>query len=176
MNTLAQIIPKLPETYPLPVMIVQHRLHDANEYLVEHLRNLCDLQVKTAESRAAIQAPCVYIAPSGYHLLVERDRSFSLSIDPKVNYAIPSIDVLFETAADAYQEKRVGVILTGANCDDCRGLESIKKYGGLSIVQDPATAASSYMPSAAINIAEVDHIIPLNEIGIFLKSIANWSQ
>jgi two-component system, chemotaxis family, protein-glutamate methylesterase/glutaminase len=172
MKALPKIIPELPKAYSLPVMIVQHHLHDADEFLAGYLNSLCDILVKSAESREVIKAQCVYIAPSGYHLQVERHKSLSLSVDPKVKHSIPSIDVLFETAAHAYQDKLVGVILTGASSDGCQGLETIKKYGGLAIVQDPDTAQSPYMPRVAIDCVDIDHIIPLDEMGVFLRTLA----
>ncbi len=171
MDALSMIIPELPKDYPQPVMIVQHRPPEPDHFLAEYLDKLSDIHVKEAASREVIRPECVYIAPSGYHLQIERDRTFSLSVDPPVNYAIPSIDVLFETAADVYQDELVGVILTGANSDGSRGLKNIKDSGGLTVVQDPKTAAAYEMPGAAIDMVDVDHILPLNEIGLFLRSL-----
>ena len=171
LNALSQILPILPRSYPLSVIIVQHRVNDSDNFLVEYLNKLCDIQVKEALPRSAIEPECVYISPSGYHLLIERDKRFSLSVDPPVSFAIPSIDVLFESAAVAYKDKLIGVILTGANSDGSRGIKKIKESGGLTIVQDPTTAESSTMPAAAIGMVDIDHILPLNEIGSFLEDI-----
>ncbi len=173
LNALTKITPALPKDFPISVMIVQHRLHDADEFLAEYINSLCDIDVKEAVSREAIKPECVYIAPSGHHLLVERDKTFSLSVDPPVSFAIPSVDVLFESAAAAYEDKLVGVILTGANSDGSQGLKTIKEYGGLAIVQDPRTAETSAMPKTAIEMVDVDYIIPLDEIGGFLREINN---
>ena len=173
LKALSRITPELPKDFPLPVIIVQHRLHGSNEFLAEYMNTLCDIDVKEAVSREVIKPECVYIAPSGYHLLVERDKTFSLSVDPPVSFAIPSVDVLFESAAAAYEGKLVGVILTGANSDGSQGLKTIKEYGGLAIVQDPGTAETSAMPRAAIEMVDVDYIIPLDEIGGFLRDINN---
>ncbi len=171
LNALSSIIPQLPKNYPLSVIIVQHRVNDSDNFLIEYINKLCDIKVKEALPRSAIEPGCVYISPSGYHLLVERDKRFSLSIDPPVSFAIPSIDVLFESAAVAYKDKLIGVILTGANSDGSRGMKTIKEYRGLTIVQDPKTAESSAMPTAATRIVDIDHILPLNKIGSFLKDI-----
>ncbi len=173
LNALTKITPALPKDFPLPVMIVQHRLHDADEFLAEYINKLCDIEVKEAISREIIKPECIYIAPPGYHLQVERDKTFSLTVDQPVNFAIPSVDVLFESAATAYKDKLAGVILTGANSDGSQGLKTIKEYGGLAIVQDPKTAESDSMPRAAIDTVDVDHIIPLDEIGDFLRKINN---
>ena len=171
LNALSRILPLLPKSYTLSVIIVQHRVNDSDNFLIGYMNKLCDIQVKEALSKTAIEPGCVYISPSGYHLLVERDKRFSLSVDPPVSFAIPSIDVLFESAAIAYKEKLIGVILTGANSDGSRGIKIIKEFGGLTIVQDPSTAEASTMPASATRMVDIDHILPLNEIGFFLKDI-----
>ena len=111
--------------------------------------------------KEAIKPANVYFAPPNYHLLINDDKTFSLSIDDKVNYARPSIDVLFESAVDVYAPWLVGVILTGANNDGAQGLRLIKERGGLAIVQDPQTAESAYMPKAALEATQVDYVLPL---------------
>jgi two-component system chemotaxis response regulator CheB len=112
-----------------------------------------------------------YFAPPNYHLLIEEDHTFSLSIEGRVNYSRPSIDVLFESALDAYCSKLIGIILTGANNDGSRGLKKIKDCGGLAIVQDPKTAEVSAMPEAALKISKIDHVLQLEEIAPFLIKI-----
>ncbi len=119
------------------------------------------------EDNEFIRAGRVYIAPSDYHLLID-DACFSLSTGAPVSYSRPSIDVLFETAADWYKEKVIGVILTGANKDGANGLSRIKKQGGLTIVQEPETAQKRTMPEAAIAATQIDRILPLQEIAPFL--------
>lgn len=118
-------------------------------------------------------AGVVYIAPANYHLLLEQDETLSFSAEEKVNFARPAIDVLFETAADAYGSGLIGIILTGAGSDGSKGLKKIRESGGLVIVQDPATAQADAMPRAAIAITPVDHILPLPEIGPFLNRITS---
>jgi len=158
---LAEILPRLPTALPQAVVVVQH-LHPAGgEYMVEFLSQHCLLPVKEAEDKEPIKPGVIYVAAAQYHLLIERDRSFALSVDDKVNYSRPSIDVLFETAAAAYGPRLIGVVLTGANADGAAGLASIKARGGLTIVQDPATAEVSFMPQAAIAGTTVDHILDL---------------
>lgn len=173
LNALSKILPALPDNYSLPVIIVLHRVRESDDFLSRYLDKLSSLQVNEARLRESIKPASVYIAPAGYHLLVERDKTFSLSIDPPVNYAIPSIDVLFESAAVAYKDKLIGVILTGANADGSSGLAAIKEYGGLTIAQDPLTAESTFMPAAAIERGVVDNIIGLEKIGLFLKEISD---
>lgn len=171
LNALSKIIPLLPKNYPLSVIIVQHRIHDSDNFLVKYLNKLCDIHIKEAIPRETIEHGCVYISPSGYHLMVERDKTFSLSVDPPVSFAIPSIDVLFESASLAYKDKLIGVVLTGANSDGSKGIKAIKDAGGLTIAQDPETAEASAMPGAATKIIDIDHIMPLEKIAIFLKNV-----
>lgn len=158
------ILPVLPAGFSMPVIIVQHISATSNSYWIEMLDNLCELHVKEADEKEKIQQGYVYIAPPNYHLLVERDETLSLSADKRINFARPSIDVLFESAADVYKERLIGVILTGANNDGTEGAQRIKKHGGLVIVQDPETAESAFMPASAIEKSPVDHILSLERI------------
>lgn len=160
---MKQLLPALPADFRLPVIIVQHVGAHAENYWVRQLNSLCKLHVKEADEKERIEKGNIYIAPANYHLLVERDSTFSLSCDPKVNYARPSIDVLFESAAEAYKKQLIGIVLTGANSDGTNGLRRIKENGGLTIVQDPATAESPYMPASAIAVGP-DHVLPIEKI------------
>jgi len=110
----------------------------------------------------------VYIAPANYHLMIENNKTFSLTIDEYVNFARPSIDVLFESAADAYKNKLIGIVLTGSNNDGAKGIKRVKEYGGLAIVQDPETAESPTMPASAIAAVQPDYILSLEKIVQFL--------
>ncbi len=165
---LAALFPLFPAAYPLPLIVVQH-LHPLQTSAAPiYLDSDCALTIKEAEEKEPIEPGYVYFAPPNYHLLIEDDRSFSLSVDERVNYVRPSIDVLFESAVDAYGPHLVGVILTGANHDGAQGLRLIKEHGGLTIVQDPATAEAPYMPRAALQATRVDHVLSLAEIGQLL--------
>lgn len=168
MKALGIIIPKFPNGFSLPVIIVQHREKDANDFLANYLNKMSNLQVKEAKLRESINTGTVYLAPGGYHLLIEDDKTFTFSVEPLVNFARPSIDVLFESAAYVYGENLIGVILTGANRDGAQGLKKIKEAGGVTIVQDPETAEYEQMPRAAIQATKVDHILNLNDIAPYL--------
>jgi two-component system chemotaxis response regulator CheB len=176
MNALGTILPHLPDDFAFPIIIVQHMDPNSRDYLSDHLNRKCSIQVKEAEDKENIIDGVAYLAPANYHLLVEEDRTLSLSVDDLVNYSRPSIDVMFETAADVYKRRLVGVILTGANADGSKGLTKIKAMGGLAVVQDPATAHVDYMPKAAIASTRVDHILPLEEIVNLLKKLSNSSR
>ncbi len=169
-HALSAIIPSLPRTFPLPIAIVQHVDAHSHGYLTEHLRSVSAITVKEAEDKEALQHGTGYIAPAGYHLLIEADKTFSLSVDEKVNWCRPSIDLLFESAADTFGEALIGILLTGANSDGTEGLKAIKHQGGLAIVQDPATAQAPFMPKAAIAAVPVDYIADLKDIpGLLLR-------
>lgn len=171
MEALSTILPDLSADFPLPVMVVQHQHPTSDDFLVRYLNERCNLMVKQADEKENILPGVIYFAPPGYHLMVEEDRTFSLSIDLPVHFARPSIDVLFETAAEVYGKKLVGVVLTGANADGSHGLKRIKESGGLAMVQDPETAEVDTMPRAAVRATEVDHVLSLEEIGPFLNKL-----
>ncbi|MBW8183838.1 chemotaxis protein CheB [Shewanella nanhaiensis] len=168
LKALTAILPVLPSDFPLAVIVVQHRHRDSDNFLDRYLDDLSSVRVKEAEPGEVILPSYVYIAPAGYHLLIERDKTLSLSIDPPVNFSIPSIDVLFESAAACYKNHLIGLILTGANSDGSQGLKLVKDYGGYAIVQAPETAEVDVMPKAAIDLVDVDKVIPLQELGVFL--------
>ena len=129
--------------------------------------------MKEADEKEPIKAGFVYLAPANYHLLVEPDKTVGLSVDPRVCYSRPSIDALFETAAEVYQAGLIGVVLTGASHDGTAGLRKVKEKGGLSLAQDPATGEAEVMPLSAIRGKVVDKVLPLAEIAAFLKQMAS---
>ncbi|MCP4693391.1 MAG: chemotaxis protein CheB [Desulfobacterales bacterium] len=172
MKALNTILPELPRHFSLPVIVVIHRHAESDDYLERSLNERCELPVKQADEKEKIQAGSVYFAPPNYHLLVEEDHTFSLSVDQVVNFARPSIDVLFESAAYCYGARVIGVILTGANSDGSQGLKTIKEMGGLAIVQTPESAEVNAMPKAAIAAARPDHILDLQKIGGLLIELA----
>ncbi|MCK5719719.1 MAG: chemotaxis protein CheB [Thiomargarita sp.] len=174
-KALTSVLSALPAEFPLPIIIVQHLHPHSDSYLAHILGSKCELQVKQADEKETIQKGVVYIAPPNYHLLIEDDYTFSLTIDAPVNFARPAVDVLFETAIYAYQNKIIGIILTGANSDGGKGAEYIKDAGGYMIVQDPKTAEAEAMPRAAIAATEVDKILPIEQVGPYLLQIVNRS-
>jgi two-component system chemotaxis response regulator CheB len=167
-EALALLLPALPASFPLPLAIVQHRDSRASGFLATYLDTKSRITVREAEDKEPFCPGHAYLAPAGYHLLIESDRSLSLSVDPRVNYSCPSIDVLFESAADAFAASLIGVILTGANGDGAQGLKTIKARGGLAIVQNPRTAAATAMPQAALAATPADHVVDLAEIAPLL--------
>ncbi len=167
-ETLTKLFSTLPEDFPLPIIIVQHVYKYQSGYLFEHFNKHCALKVKEADEKEAVEPGNIYFAPPNYHLLIEEDKTFSLSIDEKVNYSRPSIDILFKCAAEVYKNQLIGIILTGANDDGAEGMCRIKESGGLIIAQNPNDAEQPFMPKAAIKKAGIDCVLTLNEISEFL--------
>jgi two-component system chemotaxis response regulator CheB len=176
LNVLKIVLPALPADFCLPIIIVQHVGAHSESYWIGLLNGMCKLTVKEADEKEIIAKGNVYIAAANYHLLVEKDHTLSLSTEKKVNFARPSIDVLFESAAEAYKNKLIGIILTGANSDGSKGIKKIKEYGGLTIVQDPDTAESPSMPTSAITAISPDHILPIEKIIYLLIKLSNFSE
>lgn len=171
LNALKAIIPQLPASFPFPVIIVQHLGSRSDTFLADYLNDLSQIKVKEAEDKEPICQGYVYIAPAGYHLLVEPDYTFSLSADERVNYSRPSIDVLFESAVDVFERNIIGIILTGANSDGAAGLKKIHESGGISIIQNPKTAEAGYMPEAAAAMLKADYIVDLEQIASLLVNL-----
>ena len=151
--------------------MVQHVPANGPTHLAEIFGRRTRLRVKEADDKDAVSGATLYFAAPGYHLLVERDRSLSLSQDDAVHFSRPSIDVLFESAADAWGAQLAGLLLTGANEDGAAGLEAIHRCGGLTVVQDPAEAAVPTMPRAALQRFAPDFILPLRDIHRLLREL-----
>jgi len=170
MQALKTILQAIPDDFTIPIAVAQHRHKASNEGLPSFLRRATRLCVVDVEDKLWIEPKCIYLAPADYHLLVEKGQ-FHLSVDNAVAHSRPSIDVLFESAADAYRDRLVGVVLTGANNDGAKGAKRIKTAGGFVVVQDPKTAEAPSMPQAAIDTVRVDRILPLDKIGPFLVEL-----
>lgn len=170
-QALLAILPALPARFPLPVLVVVHVPPDRDNALAPLLQAKCKLTVKEAEDKEPIEGGAIYLAPSDYHLLVEADRTLSLSTDELVNYSRPSIDVLFESAADAYGAELLGVILTGANHDGAAGLKAVRDAGGRTIVEDPAGAYATAMPLAALQACPSAITMNIDAIASYLSSL-----
>jgi len=170
LEAVSRVLSDISDDVDQPIVLAQHRHPDFEGTLAELLRLRIARPVLDVEDKMPIEPRHVYIAPPDYHLLVQRG-SFALSVDARVQYARPSIDVLFESAAYAYGPALIGVVLTGANEDGAAGLALIKQRGGVAVIQDPAEAARRTMPDAAISATAADAILPLEEIGKFLYGL-----
>jgi two-component system chemotaxis response regulator CheB len=178
MDALGRILTRLPKDFPLPIVIVLHVLGDQPSLLSEIMGAKTELRVKEVEEKEQIEAGTIYFASPGYHLLIERDQSFSLSTEAPVNFSRPSIDLLFETASDAFTTHLVGVLLSGANQDGAKGLQRIQEAGGLALVQDPASSQIRTMPDAGIAAlgANGTQILSPEGIAQFLLNIGRGGQ
>lgn len=171
LDALARILPALPSGFPLPIALVLHVSPGRPSLLPEVLGAKCELVVKEAEDKEPLVAGTLYVAPPNYHLLVEPRRCVSLSVDAPVHFSRPSIDVLFESAADACGPAVLGVLLSGASEDGARGLARIEQAGGITLVQAPQTASARLMPEAALRLAPRSHALPPAEIGAWLTRV-----
>lgn len=171
LHAIGQVLSDIPTELDQPIVVAQHRHPDSLEDALPELLGLKIARpVLDVEDKMPIERSNVYLAPLNYHLLVQRGW-FSLSVDARVQHARPSIDVLFESAADAYGEKVIGIILTGANEDGAAGLAHIKERGGVALIQDPAGAERRAMPDAAIAATIADAVLPLEDIGRFVYGL-----
>ncbi len=172
-EAVIKIIAGLPATFSIPVIIVLHRPKHDKGSLAALIQHYTPLKVCEPEDKEEIKKFHVYIASANLHLMVEKEKHFSYCSSGLVNYSRPSIDVLFETAALAYHEQLVGVMLSGANADGANGMKMINQLKGLTIVQDPATAKSFYMPLMASKICNPDYLLPVSGISKKLIEFAN---
>ena len=170
LQALSTLLDTLPDEVEPPIVVAQHRSPDSAGGLDEILQRHTRRRVAEAEDKQPLERGRVYVAPPDYHLLVE-PGSLALSTEEAVQYARPSIDVLFESVADAYGERAIGIILTGANEDGAAGLAQIKARGGVAIVQDPASSERRRMPDAALAATQTDAVLRIDEIGLFLLGL-----
>lgn len=171
LEALSAILPALPDTFGLPLIVVVHIPPDKRSVLASLFRAKCRIKVLEAEDKEPIEGGTVYFAPPDYHLLVETNGTLSLSNDKPVLFSRPSIDVLFESAADAFGASLIGIILSGANEDGARGLSAICMAGGAAIVQSPAEAFAPAMPQAAIAACPGAQVMQLSAIAAYLKRL-----
>jgi two-component system chemotaxis response regulator CheB len=169
LEALSVILPALPADFALPLMIVVHMPPDRRSVLAELFQAKCRIAVREAEDKEPMRPGTAYFAPPDYHLLVETDKTLSLSDDEAVLYSRPSIDVLFESAADAYGRGLIGIVLSGANNDGAAGLKAVVDAGGVGIVQSPDDAFSSTMPEAAKAMSPGALVLSLPEIAAYLQ-------
>ena len=175
-DAVATLLGALPRTFGAAVAVVIHVPPANDNLLVRVLEPRCALPVREAGDKEALETGNVYVAPPGYHLLIEPDRTFALSLDEPVHYSRPSLDVLFESAAHAYRDRLLGIVLTGANADGAEGLRIVRELGGTAWVQDPRTAYAQAMPLAAIDRAGADRIAPVDELAAQLAGLPTASH
>jgi two-component system chemotaxis response regulator CheB len=171
LEALSIILPALPPSFKLPVIVVVHVPPDRRSVIADLFQAKCQLPVREAEDKERIVGGTIYFGPPDYHLLIEVDKGLSLSSDEPVLFSRPSIDVLFESAADAYGEALIAIILTGANHDGAKGMLSVVEAGGRAIVQTPDGAFAPTMPQAAIKMCPGASVMSLGAIADYLREV-----
>jgi len=167
-DALVGLLPALAPDSKLATVCILHVPSDRDSRLAELFDARLALPVREAMDKEPVQPGTVYFAGAGYHLSIEEDRVFSLSCEPAVHYARPAIDVLMESAADAYGPALAGILLTGANADGAEGMQRIRQRGGLTVVQDPGEAQAATMPEQAIRLSAPHLVLPLADIRALL--------
>jgi len=170
-EALSTILPVLPKEFPLPIVVVVHVPPGKRSVMAALFQDKCQVCVREAEDKERLAGGTIYFAPPDYHLLIEADRSLALSSDEPVLFSRPAIDVLFESAADAYGRALIAIVLTGANSDGANGLQAVIEAGGRAIVQTPGAAFASAMPEAALQACPTARVMSLEAIATFLKEV-----
>lgn len=170
-DALLRVFGHLRKGFGVPILVVLHLPDERESQLARVFGHRLAVPVEEARDKQDIVPGTLYVATPGYHLSVEADRSLSLSLEEPVHHSRPSIDVLFESAADVYGQKLLAVVLTGANTDGACGLAKVRELGGITVVQDPDEAQVSTMPEAALALHEPDHILTLQGIGQLLAGL-----
>lgn len=172
LDVLLKVLPNINPKINFPIIIVVHRKQGTDSLLSDLLSHRTQLKVKEADEKEKILNGCIYIAPSDYHLLIEKDYTFSLDYSEKINYSRPSIDATFQTAADTYGDQLVCLLLSGSNADGVNGLIYAQKNGGITLVQHPDSAQVTYMPEQAISRTNVSAVLQIEEMADYINSLA----
>lgn len=170
-EALSQLLPALPPRLRAPVLVVLHLPPERPSLLVDIFEPKCRVPVREAQDKEPVAPGTVYFAPPDYHLLVDAGPQLALSDDEPVRFSRPSIDVLFESVAELYGKRLLGIILTGANDDGASGLEAVHRAGGLTIVQRPEEAVAPLMVESALQRTPVDHVLSLEQIAGLLRTL-----
>ena len=170
-EALTVLLPALPATLRAAVLVVLHLPRNRPSLLCQIFRSRCALPLREAQDKEPIVPGTVYFAPPDYHLLVDNGPALALSVDARVHYSRPSIDVLFESAADLYGSALVGILLSGANQDGARGLAAIEAHGGLALVQSPDSASVRTMPESALARTTAPRVLAPQHMAEFLNAL-----
>ncbi|KAA8483586.1 CheB methylesterase [Arcticibacter tournemirensis] len=173
LDVVLQMLPFLNGGLRFPLIIVLHRKISFDSALTDLFAGKTALIVKEAEEKEELKPGIIYIAPADYHLLVEANHTLSIDYSEKIHYSRPSIDVTFETAADAFGKAAVGILLSGANADGSEGLKVIRSLGGITVVQNPVTAEIPYMPQQALGALAVDYVLDSHQIAGFINKLSD---
>lgn len=172
LDVLLKVLPQIGPVINFPIIIVLHRKPGSDNLLTDLLRAKTHLTVKEVEEKEEIDNSTIYIAPSNYHLLIEKNHTFSLDNSEKVNFSRPSLDVIFQSAAEIYKDKLVCFLLSGSNEDGVQGLKAVKGSGGRAIIQNPRSAVVPYMPAQAELNVDIDKILEIEEMPDYINQLS----
>ena len=170
-QVVASILNALPKNFDMPVILCLHRLKHVRSGFVEALSLKSNIPIVEPYDKEPIKPGRAYLAPANYHMFIELGNRFALSTEEAVHHSRPAIDLSFITAAQAYRNKLVGVILSGANKDGAYGLKKVADLGGLTIVQDPADCEVRTMTEAALQLTKANHVLSSDKITNFLSKL-----
>lgn len=170
-SALEKLLKAFDNKLDVTIVIAQHMSPDSGDSIKKLLKKYSTIELKEPIDKEELQSGCIYIAPADYHLLIERAGYFAVNLGPKVNFCRPSVDLLFETAAEAFPERVLGVVLTGANGDGTEGCRHIKKFNGLVVAQNPDEAQINVMPLSVINAGLADYVLSLKEISDMINRL-----
>lgn len=173
LGVLLQILPKLKSMLSFPILTVMHRKAYPDSSMCELFRHYTDNKVYDVEDKTKISNGAIYIAPPDYHVLFEDKETLALDFSEKVHYSRPSIDIAFHSAAELFEERTIGILLSGANADGIEGLQSIAQKKGTVVIQDPETAEVDYMPRQAISRVKADHVLKPKEMADFINGLGS---
>ena len=171
LQVILYLLGRLPNNYPIPVLLIIHRAYSIDSMFLDLLLLKSNIMVREVEEKDKIAPSCVYLAPADYHVLIEKDETFTLDYSEKLNYSRPSIDVSFISAAEVYGKNLTGILLSGANEDGAEGLREIKEKGGHTIIQHPDEAIVNYMPLQASYKSRIDEVLNTEGISRYLISL-----
>jgi len=171
LQVILSLLTAIGEDFPMPVLIVLHRNSGFESSLEDLLSTRTQLQIKEVEEKDQLRTGTIYLCPPDYHVLLEKDHSFSLDYSERVHFSRPSIDVTFRSAADVFGPGLITLLLSGGNADGAEGMQYVQEKGGVTVVQDPATADVPYMPQQVITRMKVDFIVPADEIRGFVRQL-----
>lgn len=171
LRAIIKFLPDVRRDIHFAILLIVHRRSGPDNLLIDLLSVKTQITVKEADEKEPIRPGVIYVAPSDYHLLIEKDRTISLDNSEKVNFSRPSIDVTFESAADVYGKGLVCMLLSGANADGAAGMKTAKEHGALIVVQNPDDAEMAVMPNSALHSGIVDHVLDKEDIADFINKL-----
>lgn len=172
LDVLLKVLPDLNSLLTFPIVIVLHRKPGKESLLTDLLSTRTKLKVKEIEEKEQLLPSMIYIAPPSYHLLIEKNKTFSLDASEKINFSRPSIDVSFDSASEVFGRNLVCILLSGANSDGSKGLQKVHQNGGQTVVQNPDSAVTRFMPEYALEHVKIDSVLNPEEMANYINQLS----